>query len=111
MSVALLVSYLPDRGTREPSYLPLATESEFHRFWLPLAEANELHWVPQFAAGVSVDGPAVAELVAELEILAQAAPSSQLPATASAKIADRARRARELLAGLDMRTVEEVFIG
>lgn len=109
MSVGTLVTYR--RAERKTQYIPLATEEEFHRLWLPLAQGLHLQWIPLFASGVLLttsDFPAVLEELAQMwEAITTGMPSSD----AKAKALDRAALVIALLESLDPANVEEVFIG
>jgi hypothetical protein len=113
MSVAAVVTYrtptTPEDDAR-PSYLPLATESEFRRYWRPLAERCGLEQVAQFGLGVTLEPQQFDDVLGELEVLARTA-ADEPPSPGSDKLRERARLLIELVRGLDRAEVIELFIG
>jgi hypothetical protein len=115
MSVAAVVTYkksTDDNSTLpaadRPGYLPVATEADFHRYWLPLAAQHDLDLIKQFGTGVSVPKSSFDDLLAELDILRDAATGPDP--------GDRQLRARvdlliQLVQGLERSQVDELFIG
>jgi hypothetical protein len=109
MSVGALVKYRQAQPATE--YLPLATEDEFHRHWLPLAKAQGLQWIPLFAAGLpvtSADIPAVLDEVDRMIVIISAEVSDT---GVRLRMLDRATRLRALLEACNSADLEEVFIG
>jgi hypothetical protein len=109
MSVGALVTFRQAEPRTE--YLPLATESEFHRLWLPLANAHNLQWIPLFASGISLTTQDIPAVIEEFVQIQEAIATAEIAPEAKTKMLDRARRLSLLLETLDLENVEEVFIG
>jgi len=113
VSVAALVTLKPDaqppEGLPVAGYLPVATESEFYRYWLPIATRCDLDVVAAMGHGISLGPADLTEADAQLARLAAEVPV--LPAAVAARIVDRVRLLRELLALLDGGAVEEIYVG
>lgn len=114
MSVAAMVTLKP--GAEPPSgfppsgYLPVATEAEFTRHWLPLARRAGLGIIAEFGTGIPLGPSDIAEISTELSTFSALVPESLSPPIA-ARIAERVTLLRELLTILDPDTVEEIYIG
>ncbi len=63
MSIALLIEYFDGRKTK---YTPVATQSTFAEFWLPVTKMHELKWVPLFETGVPIELDDLSEVLIEL---------------------------------------------
>lgn len=109
MSVGTLVTYR--RAEPKTDYLPLATEEEFYRFWLPLAQELHLQWVPLFADGVPLAACDVPPVLEELARILEAIATGASDPETKARMLERARLLIVLLESLDLDDVEEVYIG
>lgn len=112
MSVGLLVTYLsPTQAEGVTHYLPLALESEFHRLWLPLANKLNLQWVPLFSSGVSLLPNEVSTVVKELVKLQTSIEEESLSSKVKLDMEERCTRTIQFLETLEIKNVEDVFIG
>lgn len=113
MSVSAVVVRPVSAPPREgaPGYLPVATESEFARYWLPLATLGGLNVVRRFQPGVALRSGDLPHAVHELETLSDLVHQAPLEPSVSARILTRVSDLRALLASIGPDEVEEVFIG
>ena len=109
MSVGTLVTFHQSEPKTE--YLPLATESDFHRCWLPLGKANSLYWFPLFAGGISLTAGDIPAVIEEIVLMQKAIATASLASEVKNDMLNRAERLRLLLESLDLENVEDVFIG
>ena len=111
MSVAVLIDYIHAEAGR-PTYVPVATEGVFSRYWLPAAATLGCTWVPLFATGTSVEPEFWPEVRREFERL-----RDHFAATATRdrhdteQLRERSRLIVQVLAGLDAAEVRDLFIG
>ena len=109
MSVGTLVIYR--QGSADTTYLPLATESDYHAYWLPLANKNNLEWLPLFTSGISLKTEDIPYVLNELSEMQKAIAIADLSPERKEEMLERTNHLIQLLAGLDWQNVEEVFIG
>jgi hypothetical protein len=106
MSIAVLITY--HDSVTSPSYLPLATEEVFARYWLPAAAALGCIWMPLFQSGAPVpleDLPAVLDELRRLRDHFAADPSS------AAGVRERSAWLVGELDTIDTATINELWIG
>lgn len=111
MSVALLIKYVHPRSDK-PTYVPVATEAVFSRFWQPAARKLGCRWIPEFQGGVCVPAKDWPEVIREFRLIRDffAATTATDPAWTE-ELRERSRLVVDVLAGLDATEVRELFIG
>lgn len=113
MSVGAVVvrSLSAPRDDSVPGYLPVATESEFARYWLPLATDGGLNLVSEFEPGIALKPRDLPGAVHQLEALSDLISDAPFEPAVSERILTRVADLRDLLATVGENEVEEVFIG
>jgi hypothetical protein len=111
VGVVVLRSLSARPNTAAPSYLPVATESEFVRYWLPLATAHGLDVVRQFEPGVSLKSDDLPVAVDELDTMRDLVNEAPLDPPVAEHMLTRMADLRRLLTTVDGVDLEEVFIG
>jgi hypothetical protein len=106
VSVAAVVTYKNDQ---DPDYLPVATEEEFYRDWLPLTGGLPL--VELFGTGVSIVPEEFDELLNELAEFEANVPASLPVPPERQKILDRVHLLRRLVTRLNPDDIDNLYIG
>ncbi len=68
MSVSLLISG-SDIPESEWKNIPVATENEFEKYWIPKSEELNLEYIPLFQFGIEVDSDSLSDILRELKLL------------------------------------------
>lgn len=110
MSVAVLIDYHDDVALPGPTYLPLATEGIFSKYWLPAAKALGCVWMPLFQSGAPVPLEDIPDVLDELRRLRDhfAAQGDRLSATG---VRERSAWLVGELEKIDPGTIKELSIG
>lgn len=105
MSVGLLVQFKsPDR---EAIYKPVATAAAYDRYWISAAGKLRLPWLLEFETGTTIPFEALPAVIAEFE---QLRPEfTQRPE--ADWLLERLDNVLDVLRGLDLTDVEDIFIG
>jgi hypothetical protein len=109
MSVGTLIKYR--QRVPETEYLPLATQIDFQKYWLPIAEALGLQWVPLFVGGVTLVPEDIPAVLYELGRMQEAIAAADLPQRLQAQMLKRNGHIASLLTEIDPAAVADIFIG
>src|SRR4051794_16306366 len=102
MSVSAVVLRSPAAPPKSvPGYMPVATQSDFASYWLPLADAGGLNAVRSFDRGVPPPRDALPTVIQQLPPSRALGAGSALKPPVEEHLLSRIDRLRELLAEAD----------
>jgi hypothetical protein len=110
MSIALTIK----APGADPQHVPIATESFFNLYWLPVSERLGLGRVLELQFGVTIPAAELADVIAEMSQLQAAMAGNavpEVPRDAANAIVDRLEHVLGILRGLDTSQGLEVSIG
>jgi len=104
MSIALLITEPGDAAASR--MVPVATQADFARYWLPTCQDLALRWIPRFETGTSLGPGDVVDVLVELRHL-----QGTVAPDVAAMIGDRLQGLIDELTALVGRDDVDVFVG